>query len=55
MIYRVNIGYHRFDIPDGHTALSFAELAKKYQNNEKGYETPVTIDVLNDEEVAADE
>ena len=55
MIYRVNIGYHRFDIPEDVTALTFAGLAKKYQNNEKGYEAPVTIEILNDEEVAADE
>ncbi len=30
MIFRVNIGYYRFNIPDDNTAMSFAELAKTY-------------------------
>lgn len=30
MRYIVMIGIHKFEMPDGQTALNFAELAKKY-------------------------
>lgn len=30
MKYIVTLGIHKFGIPDGATALNFAELAKKY-------------------------
>lgn len=30
MKYIVMLGIHKFEIPDGQTALSFAEIAKKY-------------------------
>lgn len=30
MKYTVMLGIHKFAIPDGETALSFAELAQKY-------------------------
>lgn len=60
MIFRVNIGYNSFDIPDDSTAMSFAELAKKYMVNDdrlmsdRGYD--VSIDLLDEkEEVSEDE
>ena len=56
MIFRVNIGYYKFDIPDNNTALSFAELAKNYIEQDKTYPIDVGITLINeDEEVAENE
>lgn len=54
MIYRVKVGYNTFDIPDDKTAMSFAELAKRYVVQDRLYPIDVSIDLI-DEEVAEDE
>ena len=54
MIFRVNIGYYTFDIPDNNTAMSFAQLAKEYIEQDKTYPIDVGISLI-DEEVAKDE
>lgn len=55
-IFRVNIGYYKFDIPDDNTAMSFAELAKAYVVQDKTFPIDVGITLINeDEEVAKDE
>lgn len=55
MIYRVKVGYNTFDIPDDKTAMSFAELAKRYIVQDRSlYPIDVSIDLI-DEEVAEDE
>lgn len=50
MIFRVNIGYNRFDIPDNNTAMSFAELAKTYIVQDKTYNVDVSIDLIDRED-----
>lgn len=56
MILRVNIGYYKFDIPDSNTAMSFAQMAKEYIEQDKTYPIDVGITLINeDEEVAKDE
>lgn len=54
MIFRVNIGYNIFDIPDDNTAMSFAELAKTYVVQNEKFPIDVGISLI-DEEVATDE
>ena len=56
MIFRVNIGYYNFDIPDDNTAMSFAELAKNFIVQDKAFPIDVGITLVNeDEEVAENE
>lgn len=56
MIFRVNIGYYNFDIPDANTAMSFAELAKASVVQDKTFPIDVGITLVNeDEEVEEDE
>ena len=55
-IFRVNIGYYNFDIPDDNTAMSFAELAKAYVVQDKTFPIDVGITLINEgEEVAENE
>ena len=56
MIFRVNIGYYNFDIPDANTAMSFAELAKASVVQDKTSPIDVGITLVNeDEEVPENE
>jgi hypothetical protein len=55
MIFRVNIGYYSFDIPDDNTGLSFAELAKTYVVQDKNYPIDVGITLMTEEEVLDNE
>lgn len=56
MIFRVNIGYYNFDIPDANTAMSFAELAKASVVQDKTFPIDVGITLVNeDEEVPENE
>lgn len=56
MIFRVNIGYYKFNIPDDNTAMSFSELAKTYVVQDKTFPIDVGIKLINeDEEVETDE
>lgn len=54
MIFRVRIGYSRFDIPDNNTAMSFAELAKTYIVQDKTYPVDVSIDLIEEEDETDD-
>lgn len=53
-IFRVNIGYYKFDIPNDNTAMSFAEMAKAYVVQDKTFPIDVGISLI-DEEVDEDE
>lgn len=55
MIFRVNIGYYRFNIPDDNTAMSFAELAKTYLVQDKPYPVDVGITIMTEEEIEGEE
>lgn len=55
MIYRVSIGYNRFNIPDDMTALKFAELAKTYVVQDKHFEVNVRIDLVEEDELNAED
>ena len=55
MIFQVNIGYYRFNIPDDNTAMSFAELAKTYIEQDKTYPIDVGITFMAEEEIKAEE
>lgn len=56
MIFRVNIGYNHFDIPDDNTAMSFAELAKTYVVQDKTFPIDVGISLIEEgEEVPENE
>lgn len=52
MFYKVTVNYIDFIIPEHHTALSFAELAKRYIVNEDDRPDKVTVEVLTNEEAA---
>lgn len=52
MIFRVNIGYYNFDIPDANTAMSFAELAKASVVQHKTFPIDVGITLVNEDEEA---
>lgn len=52
MFYKVTVNYIDFIIPDHNTALSFAELAKRYIVNEDDRPDKVTVEVLTNEEAA---
>lgn len=55
MIYRVLVNHQKYEIEDAQTALSFAELAKATCKRNNGDRVTVSIDLLEDEEVAKDE
>ena len=52
MFYKVTVNYIDFIIPDHNTALSFAELTKRYIVNEDDRPDKVTVEVLTNEEAA---
>lgn len=52
MNYKVSINHIEFIIPEHNTALSFAEIAKKYIVNEYGRSDKVIVEILNKEEAA---